>query len=83
MTYEYVLCINNAGHEASLEAFKIYRAVPAAPLEESRGLIRVIDESGEDYLYPAKHFVANPVSPKVNKILAGRFRSMARQKVAA
>jgi hypothetical protein len=46
----YVICVNNDGYSASLEVRKIYRGV-SDPSAERRGLIRVIDESGEDYLY--------------------------------
>jgi hypothetical protein len=52
----YVLCVRNTGSPASLELRKVYRAL-ADPTAEQRGLIRVIDESGEDYLYPSTHFV--------------------------
>ena len=51
----FVVCLQNDGYPASLEARKIYRALPddeAARLKH----IRVIDESGEDYLYPASFF---------------------------
>ena len=50
-----VLCLKNKGYEVSLERRKIYHAIPdrTATLEH---LIRVIDESGEDYLYPAALF---------------------------
>ena len=52
---ELVLCLKNKGYEVSLERRKIYHAIPdrTATLER---LIRVIDESGEDYLYPAALF---------------------------
>ncbi len=45
-----VVCLNNEGYEASLERRKIYVSIPDAPADKL-GLIRVIDESGEDYLY--------------------------------
>ncbi len=50
------MCINNAEYPASLELHKIYRVVPddKATLD---GDLRVVDESGEDYLYPAEWFV--------------------------
>ncbi len=55
-TVTYVLCVNRDGYEASLETRKIYRSLP--DLEASqRSLIRVIDESGEDYLFPVSFFV--------------------------
>lgn len=50
-------CINNAGYPASLELRKIYQTVPDERAAK-RGLIRVIDESGEDYLYPKEYFVS-------------------------
>jgi hypothetical protein len=45
-----VVCLDNEGYEASLERRKIYVSIPDAPAEKL-GLIRVIDESGEDYPY--------------------------------
>ncbi len=55
----FVLCVQNSGYDASLEVRKIYRTVPDAQATR-RSLLRVVDESGEDYLYPAKIFV--PIS---------------------
>jgi len=55
-TYRYVVCVENRGNPAALEVRKIYRVIEDASAE-SRGLIRVIDESGEDYLYPERFFV--------------------------
>ena len=55
-TKSFVLCIDNQGYPASLEPRKIYQVLKDTTAE-SRGLIRVIDESGEDYLYPARYFV--------------------------
>lgn len=52
-----VICVRNDDYPASLELRKIYRSLPE-PDAQRRGLIRVVDESGEDYLYPADHFVA-------------------------
>ncbi len=53
----FVICINNQGYEASLERMKVYQKIGD---EEAGGdhLIRVIDESGEDYLYPDEFFTA-------------------------
>jgi hypothetical protein len=50
-----VLCLHNAGYEASLERRKIYAVVPDADAARHKQ-IRVIDESGDDYLYPAAYF---------------------------
>lgn len=52
----FVICLRNDGYPASLELRKLYRVLPdqeAAAL----GQVRVVDESGEDYLYPADFFV--------------------------
>ena len=53
----YLLCVSNDGHPASLEVRKVYRALPD-PVAASRGFVRVVDESGEDYLHPSAFFVA-------------------------
>ena len=52
-----VICIDNSGYEVSLERRKIYLSIPDARAEKL-GQLRVIDESGEDYLYPKESFVA-------------------------
>ena len=52
----FAVCINNKRYEASLEAGKLYRVIPDEEAE-SHGYLRVIDESGEDYLYEASQFV--------------------------
>ena len=54
---QFVVCINNEGYPASLELRKIYSLVADKTAGKS-GLIRVVDESGEDYLYPAEYFIA-------------------------
>jgi hypothetical protein len=51
-----VVCIANEGNEASLQLWKIYKTLRDADAE-SEGFIRVIDESGEDYLFPEENFV--------------------------
>jgi len=52
----FAVCIRNDGYEASLDLRKIYTSLPDR-VGEKHGLIRVIDESGEDYLYPDDYFV--------------------------
>jgi hypothetical protein len=54
-TPQFVVCIKNKGYRASLELRKLYQVVPDSDAA-SHGLIRVIDESGEDYLYPTDYF---------------------------
>jgi hypothetical protein len=60
-----VVCVENEGYSASLERRKLYVALFDA-VAEKRGLVRVIDESGDDYLYPKSFFrsVALPLSVK-------------------
>ena len=52
----FAVCVNNTEYPASLELHKIYRVIPDEEAA-SEGDMRVIDESGEDYLYPAEWFV--------------------------
>ena len=56
-TPRFVVCVNNADYPASLELHKIYRVVPDDEAK-ANGDLRVVDESGEDYLYPASCFIA-------------------------
>ncbi len=49
----FVVCVNNADYPASLETRKIYEVVG----DETEGFLRIVDESGEDYLYPEEFFV--------------------------
>jgi hypothetical protein len=65
---EFVVCINNIEYPASLELHKIYRVL----IDEdatSEGDIRIIDESGEDYLYPSSCFVPIQVPQTVEESL--------------
>ncbi len=52
----FAVCLNNVEYPASLELHKIYRVLPDEDAAND-GDVRVIDESGEDYLYPAEWFV--------------------------
>jgi len=53
----YLACVSNRGYRASLVIRRIYKSQPDAEAAK-HGLVRVVDESGEGYLYPAKMFVA-------------------------
>jgi hypothetical protein len=66
----FVLCIDNRGYAASLEQRKVYRAM-SDPGAEQHGMVRVIDESGEDYLFPAKLFVPIAVPREAAKAFSG------------
>ena len=60
----FVICINNTGYPASLEIRKLYEVVPDLEAEKDE-LIRVIDESGDDYLYPAAMFLPIDLSTEL------------------
>jgi hypothetical protein len=64
----FAVCIRNDGYEASLERNKIY-AVLADDEAERDGDLRVVDESGEDYLFAADRFVAIEVPAAVRASL--------------
>ena len=62
----FAVCINNAGYAASLELRKLYEVIADAEAEKDR-MIRVVDESGEDYLYAADRFVLAPLPDAVER----------------
>jgi len=53
---QFVLCIKNDNYPVSLEVRKIYQVIPDLAAEKHQ-MMRIIDESGEDYLYPSDYFV--------------------------
>ncbi|MCG8380479.1 MAG: hypothetical protein MI865_13535 [Proteobacteria bacterium] len=57
MNQHFVICIKNDDYLASLEVRKLYQIV-SDPDAENSGQLRVIDESGEDYLYPKEYFIS-------------------------
>ena len=66
--YKFAVCVSNADYLASLELHKIYRVLPDEDAA-TEGDIRVVDESGEDYLYPAEYFVFVELPKSVEKSL--------------
>lgn len=54
-TPHFAVCIKNSGYPVSLELHKIYRVLPDEDAAQD-GDLRVVDESGEDYIYPASWF---------------------------
>ncbi|HJP99657.1 MAG TPA: hypothetical protein VJ862_13940 [Rhodanobacteraceae bacterium] len=62
---QFVICISNDGYPASLEPRKIYRLLSEEPSE----MLRVVDESGEDYLYPEFLFVRVELSDAARKAI--------------
>lgn len=83
---EFALCLDNSGNEASLILGKVYAVVPDARAAND-DLIRVIDESGEDYLYDSRQFalvdfpqavrrkilaLQRPANPAMHRAASGR-----------
>ncbi len=64
---KFVLCIKNDECE-DLELRKVYLALPDKKASQE-GYLRVVDESGEDYLYPESYFTAVTLSPKAQHAL--------------
>jgi hypothetical protein len=65
---QYAVCVKNDNYAASLELRKLYQVAPDKR-SSVRGLIRIIDESGERYLYPAEYFLPIKLSPSIQKAL--------------
>jgi len=61
-----VVCVDNEGYPAALERRKIYVALSDRSAEK-HGLVRIIDESGDDYLYPKSFFRAVDLPQSVRK----------------
>jgi len=70
---QYVICIDNSGYPASLDVYKVYEVLPDERADEY-DCIRVIDESGEDYLYSSECFVPIELPQKVIVSMNRRIR---------
>ncbi len=66
---QFVVCINNEEYPASLEPRKIYQVMSDARAAKHQ-LVRIIDESGQDYLYPADYFVPIDLPQPVERAFA-------------
>ena len=64
----FVICVNNEGYDASLEPRKLYVTIPDN-IAKKHNQIRVIDESGEDYLFPMNFFVSVDLPESVEKAI--------------
>lgn len=64
----FVVCINNKDYPVDLQLHKIYRVISENELPD---FIRIMDESGEDYLYPIDYFAPIQVPEQVKKSFAG------------
>ncbi|MEK6410586.1 MAG: hypothetical protein AABN34_26980 [Acidobacteriota bacterium] len=65
---KFAVCIDNSDYPASLELCKIYRVLPDEDAAED-GDLRIVDESGEDYLYSADRFVLIKVPGEVERAI--------------
>ncbi|HVF48790.1 MAG TPA: hypothetical protein VNA19_01810 [Pyrinomonadaceae bacterium] len=65
------ICIDNTDYEMSLERRKVYPVLPDADAEQ-HNYVRVIDETGEDYLFPASRFVLINVTADVERAVLAR-----------
>ena len=63
------MCLDNTGYDASLDVRKIYRVIADAKAGKL-GLLRIVDESGEDYLYPKKLFATIALTPVLRRRLS-------------
>ena len=70
---QFVICVDNSEYLASLELHKVYRVLPDTRAAED-GFIRVVDESGEDYLYSGKRFVPVELPRQVERSVIRRVR---------
>jgi hypothetical protein len=66
------ICVDNSGYPAALELLKLYEVIPDADAAAD-GDLRVIDESGEDYLYPTNSFVLVDLPQNVERVVRNSF----------
>ena len=71
-TSRFVICADNSEYPASLELHKIYRVIPGKDAQAD-GDLRIIDESGEDYLFPAEYFLPIPLPQTIVRALNKSF----------
>lgn len=68
-TLQFAICVSSEA-DSDLETWKVYQIIPDSKANDV-GCWRVIDESGEDYLYPQSHFVRVELPPEAqDKLLA-------------
>jgi hypothetical protein len=72
MKTRFAVCVDNSEHPASLEVHKIYRVVPDEYAERD-GDLRIIDESGGEYLYPGRYFVPLELPQETERTLMEAF----------
>ena len=65
----FAICVDGGGYETALMVRRLYRTLPDKEAESHR-LLRVVDESGEDYLFPASLFVCIELTPAASRRIA-------------
>lgn len=69
----FAICLDNEGYEAALELRKIYTVAPSEA-NDPKGYLRIVDESGEDYLYTADAFEIIELPPRIERKLVASLR---------
>lgn len=69
---KFAICIDNSEYPASLELHKIYRVLSDEDAAQD-GDLRIVDESGEDYLYPAEYFILIELPSETERVLVDSF----------
>lgn len=75
---KFAICIHNKAYPVSLELHKIYRIIPDENAE-AEGDLRVVDESGDDYLFPAEYFLLLALPATLTQKLNTSFANLAQQ----
>jgi hypothetical protein len=71
---QFALCVDNQGYEVDMIIGKVYAIIPDARAEKD-DFVRIVDESGEDYLYHKSHFVFVDFPSPVRKVILGAMSS--------
>ncbi|HXY35674.1 MAG TPA: hypothetical protein VEI07_15685 [Planctomycetaceae bacterium] len=66
---EFAICLRNKGYEVSLERRKVYEVLPDEDATKHKQL-RIVDESGEDFFYPATYFAVIDLPQTLRRVLA-------------
>ena len=66
--HQFAICVQNEGHPASLELLKVYRFIPDKKAAHHQ-LVRIVDESGEDYLFDESWFVPIKLPPAAKEAM--------------
>jgi hypothetical protein len=70
---QYLLCVSTKGYEVSLDVWKVYPQLPDE-WAESHQMVRVVDNTDEDYLFPAAHFMPIKIEASIEKRIQAKAR---------